>query len=99
MLEWVVKFTATIDKVTYVTDGRDNIDISSFHISSSDIGLEGTFEQFTYSNNIIIDPWEAFITAAPPLTDFEPFDVVITLMPNDGNPYVYNDNIVLVEVI
>lgn len=94
-----VKFTATVDRVTYTLDSYSEVDVASFHISSSDIGLEGTFEQFSYSNNIIFDNFDAFLHFAPPATAFEPFDVVITIKPNDGNPYVYNDNIIVVEVV
>lgn len=94
-----IKFAASIDRVVYTTDRHGEIDIASFHISSSDIGFEGNFEQFEYSNNIIISNFEAFLESAPPMTSFEPFEVIITIKPNDGNPYIYNDNIVTVEVI
>lgn len=92
----MITFTATVDRVIYTTDNEGEPIIAAIHLSHSDIGLDGTIMNYDRSNNVIFD--DDIISAAPPMTTHQPFDVTITIKPNDGNPYINNDNIIKVEV-
>lgn len=93
-----IRFGAVIDKVTYVQSAPDDIDIQSIHITTSDIGFSGEITNYAYTNHVIYD-FDKIVKLAPPIADFEPFDVAITIRLNDGNPYVKSRLIVEVEVI